>query len=107
EGEGNAVTTLHRLRVRGYRRLFDVDLAMKPFSVLIGANGAGKTSFLEVLSLLAASCNAQMAARVSDLGGVSDILTRDKAKAIEIDLSSPVEGHEPLDYQLRIELRGQ
>ena len=62
---------------------------------------------LEVLSLLAASCGGQMSARVSDLGGVGDIITRDKASAIQIDLSSPVEGHEPLDYQIRLEPSGQ
>lgn len=61
------MTTLSHLRIRGYRRLYDVDLAMKPFSVLIGTNGSGKTSFLEVLSLLSASCNGQMSARISDL----------------------------------------
>jgi len=87
--------------------LLDVDLVMKPFSVLIGTNGAGKTSFLEVLSLLAASCNAQLASRISDLGGIGDILTRDRSTAIELDLSSPVEGQKPLDYNLRIEPRGQ
>lgn len=101
------MTTLSRLRIRGYRRLLDVDLEMKPFSVLIGPNGAGKTSFLEVLSLLAASCNAQLSARISDFGGIGDILTRDRATAVELDLSSPVEGHEPLDYSLRVEPRGQ
>lgn len=101
------MTTLKRLRVRGYRRLFDVDLPMKPFSVLIGKNGSGKTSFLETLSLLAASCNGQLAARISDLGGIGDIVTRERATAIEFDLSSPVEGQSPLDYNLRIEPRGQ
>ena len=101
------MTTLNHLRIRGYRRLCDVDLPMSPFSVLIGANGSGKTSFLEVLSLLSASCNGQMASRVSDLGGIGDILTRERATAIEVDVSSPVEGRNPLDYCLRVEPRGQ
>lgn len=101
------MTTLEHLRVCGYRRLYDVDLTMKPFSVLIGTNGSGKTSFLEVLSLLAASCKGQMSARISELGGIGDIVTRDKATAIEIDLSSPVEGQQPLQYSLRLESRGQ
>ncbi|MBK8259231.1 MAG: AAA family ATPase [Polyangiaceae bacterium] len=101
------MTTLSRLHVRGYRRLLDVDLEMRPFSVLIGANGAGKTSFLEVLSLLAASGNAQLSAKISDLGGIGDILTRDKASAVELELSSPLENEKPLNYALRIEPRGQ
>lgn len=101
------MTTIAHLRIRGYRRLFDIDLEMKPFSVIIGANGAGKTSFLEVLSLLAASCNGQLSSRVSDLGGIGDIVTRDKSTALEVDLSMPVDGHQPLEYKLRIEPRGQ
>lgn len=80
---------------------------MKPFGVLIGANGSGKTSFLEVLSLLAASCNAQLSSRISELGGIGDMLTRDKAQAIEIQIASPVKGYRPLDYTLRIEPRAQ
>jgi predicted ATPase len=101
------MTTLNHFQIRGYRRLYDVDLPMKPFSVLIGTNGSGKTSFLEVLSLLSASCNAQMSARISDLGGIGDIITRDRATAIEIDVSSPVQGQQPLEYGLRLEPRGQ
>jgi len=101
------MTTLKHLRIRGYRRLCDVDLSMKPFSVLIGTNGSGKTSFLEVLSLLSASCNAQMSARISDLGGIGDILTRDKATAIELEVSSPTQGQQLLNYDLRLEPRGQ
>lgn len=95
--------TLSKLRIRGYRRLLDVDLKMKPFCVLIGTNGSGKTSFLELLSLLAASCKAQLSAKISELGGISDIITRDRAAALEIDLSVPVPEYEPLDYKLRIE----
>ncbi len=101
------MTTIESLRIRGYRRLVDVDLAMKPFSVLIGANGSGKTSFLEVLSLLASSSNAQLSSRLSELGGVSDILTRDKGSVLEIEISSPVQDHNPLKYKLCIEPKGQ
>lgn len=101
------MTTIANIRIRGYRKLVDVNLAMKPFSVLIGANGAGKTSFLEVFSLLAASGNGQLSARISELGGIGDLLTRDKATGLEIELSVPVEGHQPLEYKLRIEPKGQ
>ncbi|MBK9261503.1 MAG: AAA family ATPase [Polyangiaceae bacterium] len=101
------MTTIAHFRIRGYRKLLDVDLEMKPFSVIIGANGAGKTSLLEVLSLLAASCNGQLANRLSDLGGIADVLTRDRSTALELDLSMPVEGHAPLEYKLRVEPKGQ
>ena len=49
-----------RLVVKGYRRLRDVDLELRPLNVLIGANGVGKSSLLDVLDLLAASAGAKL-----------------------------------------------
>lgn len=95
------------IHIRGYRRLVDVKLAMRPLSVLIGANGSGKTSFLEVWSLLAASCLGQLGNRISDLGGIGDILTRDRARQLDFDVSMGVPDHPPLDYHVRIEPQGQ
>ncbi len=99
--------TLSHLRICGYRRLLDVDLAMRPFTVLIGPNGSGKTSFLEALSLLSAACNSKLAAKLSELGGIGEVLSQDRASAVEFSLKSPVDGQEPLQYNLRLEPRGQ
>src|SRR4051812_40970782 len=44
-----------RIHVQGFRRLVDLDLELRPLNVLIGANGSGKTSSLDVFALLAAS----------------------------------------------------
>jgi predicted ATPase len=40
------------ISVRGFRRLQNIELEMRNLTVMIGANGAGKTSFLDVLSIL-------------------------------------------------------
>ena len=89
--------------IRGYRRLLDVKLIMRPLTVLIGANGSGKTSLLEAWSLLAASSQSQLATRISELGGLVDIITRDKASDIAFDLSMNMPGHAPLEYHFQIE----
>lgn len=94
------------IHIQGYRRLLDVPLQMRPLTVMIGANGAGKTSFLEVWSLLAAACAGQLSAKISELGGLSDLITRDKATSIAFDLSMSVPNHAPLDYHVQIEPRG-
>ena len=43
------------IKVKGFRRLYDVHLGLKGLCVLIGANGVGKTSLLDIFGLLAAS----------------------------------------------------
>jgi predicted ATPase len=43
---------INRIKINGFRRLKEVDLQVKPFMVLIGANGVGKTSMLDAFSLL-------------------------------------------------------
>jgi predicted ATPase len=96
-----------RLHVRGYRRLADVEIETRPLAVLIGANGAGKTSLLETWSLLAASAAGQMAARIADYGGITDIMTRDRSEGIAVELDMSVPRHEPLKYALEIDPKGQ
>jgi len=96
------------ITIQGYRRLFNVQVDMRdrPLTVMIGANGVGKTSLLEIFSLLAASANAQLANKISELGGLTDIITRDRANSIEISLSMNVPVYGTLDYQLEVAIKG-
>jgi len=96
----------NRLLINGYRRLFSVDVQMRPLTVMIGANGIGKTAFLEIFSLLAASANGQLDSRISELSGMSDILTRDLATSLTLGLSMEVSKHESFDYALQLDLKG-
>jgi predicted ATPase len=43
---------LSRFRVRGYKCLHDVDLALRPFHVVCGPTGSGKSSLLEAIAAL-------------------------------------------------------
>jgi len=60
-----------KLRIQGFRRVEDVQLELRPLSVMIGANGTGKTSVLDVMPLLA-----------------------------NLDISMNVPSYQPLDYKL-------
>jgi predicted ATPase len=95
------------IHIQGYRRLLDVPFQMRSLTVMIGANGAGKTSFLEAWSLLAAACQSQLSARISEFGGLNDIITRDKAVNIAFEVAMSVVGHAPLEYRVQIEPKGQ
>jgi len=100
------VYKINRIGISGFRRLQCVDLRTSPFMVLIGANGAGKTSFLDALSLLSASASGGLNGALSRLGGVSSLLTRGKSETLSFDIEMEVPGHEPLEYALRISSSG-
>jgi predicted ATPase len=96
-----------RLEVRGYRRLRNVRLLLNPFNVLIGANGIGKSSILEVMGLLAASADGRLDYTMSQAGGISSILTQDgSTTGIELLLERPSAPERPLTYALRVSAQG-
>jgi len=97
---------LTRLHIRGFRRLKDVDLEIRPMMVMIGANGVGKTSILEAVSLLSASASGNLSDTLSAQGGVSSVLTRGDAQELTLQASVAVNGHKPLDYQLQVRPKG-
>lgn len=94
------------ISVRGFRRLRQIDLEMRDLIVMIGANGAGKTSFLDVLSVLAASANGNLPETLQRKGGLNQILTRGKASELEIAVSMQVPNRQPLNYELTLSLKG-
>jgi predicted ATPase len=47
----------HRIEIDGFRRLKGVNLELRPLCVLIGANGAGKTSFLKPEEVIVVDMN--------------------------------------------------
>ncbi len=98
--------TFERLSVKNFRRLANVDLELRPLNVLIGANGIGKTSFLDVLSLMAQSAQGSLRSALSDLSGLAAILTYDRQPELQLKVSMNVKAHEPLEYSLRIRAQG-
>lgn len=83
-----------------------IRLALPPLSVMIGANGTGKTSILDALALLASSAQARLTPALSDLSGLANVLTYDRADELILGISTEVPGHEPLDYLLRLRPQG-
>jgi predicted ATPase len=94
------------ISVRGFRRLRQVDLEMRDLIVMIGANGAGKTSFLDVLSTLATSANGKLQETLQSKGGLNEILTRGKAQELGITVSMKVPERQPLKYGLTLSPKG-
>lgn len=100
------MSVIRNIRITGFRRLIDVTLEMRPLMVLIGANGVGKTSFLDAVSLLSASAQGNLAKTISAMGGLRYIRTLDTDSEVSFSLSMDVPGHEPLSYELSIVPKG-
>lgn len=102
EMNASETSRFKELSIQGFRRLLDVQLELRPLSVMIGANGTGKTSLLDVLSLLAKSAQGKLSESISDLSGLSNILTYDHSEELRLGISMTVPKHEPLEYSLRL-----
>lgn len=97
---------IHRIKLTGFRRLLTVDLPIRPFMVLIGANGVGKTSFLDALSILSASASEKLNRALSGCGGIESLLTRDKTKDLSFLVDMAVPDYQPIEYELHLEPKG-
>jgi len=42
-------TLITRLKVKNYRSLADVDIALSPLTVFVGENGTGKSNLIDLL----------------------------------------------------------
>jgi len=98
---------IKRLQVQGFRRLRSLDLEMRPLMVMIGANGVGKTSFLDAVQLLSASAFGRLQRTLSDMGGISETLTREHAEELSFRTELEVQDFLPLEYELQVRPSGQ
>lgn len=97
---------INRIRIAGFRRLQELNLPVRPFMTLIGANGVGKTSLLDVFSLLSASASGNLNGTLSQFGGIANILTRGKSEELSFLVDMDVPGYKPLEYELHLSPKG-
>jgi len=96
-----------RLSVHGYRRLKAVDIPLRRLNVLIGANGVGKTSILQVFRLLSVSADRKLVAAVLEAGGLGSILTADgSTSALEFQIQFQSEAEGEITYELGLTEQG-
>ncbi|MBE9143381.1 AAA family ATPase [Planktothrix mougeotii] len=93
---------IETISIKGFRRLQNIELEMRNLTVMIGANGSGKTSFLDVMSILAASASGNLQNILQLKGGLNEILTRGKAQELEIAVSMQIPERQPLNYSLTL-----
>ena len=66
--------TLESISIKGFKSIRDVEVELRDVNVLIGANGSGKSNFLEVFSFLQAIDAGNMQRYVARAGGADRLL---------------------------------
>lgn len=83
---------MNEIKVKGYKSFKDLTINLGKINLLIGANGAGKSSFLSLFELLNNAYEQRLALYISQIGGVDKVLHQGRkvTERIEITVS---EGH--------------
>lgn len=97
---------IKRIAIGGFRRLYGVNIELRPMMVMIGANGVGKTSFMDALSLMASSARGSLNQHLSDMGGIANVLTNGMAGDFVLQAEMDVPGQPSCVYTLRLGLQG-
>ena len=66
--------SVRELRVEGYRSIRSLRLTLTPVTVILGANGSGKTNLYRALRLLTAAAEGTLAHTLADEGGMPSVL---------------------------------
>jgi predicted ATPase len=100
---------INHIEIKNYRCLKDVSVNLSKLNVMIGANGAGKTSLLEVFDIIARGSRQELSRALSDRGGVTDILSANgsQSEAFSVCFETTVPGYtDPLIYKIEIGAKG-
>ncbi|MYC75203.1 AAA family ATPase [Candidatus Poribacteria bacterium] len=69
-------TFITRVVLRNYKSIAACDVRLQPLTFLVGANGAGKSNFLDALRFVADALNASLDHALRNRGGIHDVRRR-------------------------------
>lgn len=101
-----AADTIAELRIKNLRTLADVRLRLDGLTVLLGDNGTGKSSLIEVCEILRRAAGPAFSEEIFSVHGGPPALLR--AGTTELTLGVRIQGGgEPIDYELSLDDSGQ
>ncbi len=94
---------IESLEIRNYRMFRDIKLKnLQPTTVVIGANGTGKTTLLDIFTFLQDSLQQNVSAAVAKRGGFGQLVSRGERGPIEITVKFRNESQQLVTYRLQI-----
>jgi len=67
---------IESVRIRNFKSLLDVDIDLGHFTVIVGANGSGKSNLIKALEFLSAIPRSGVAAAVNRYGGFKELVPK-------------------------------
>ena len=96
-----------RIRIRNVRVITCVDLGLSPFTVLIGDNGAGKSTIIECLEVLRKAAGTSFFEQLYSVHGGLEGLLRKNAPALELGVVIEDDAEEEPRIEYSFSLRPQ
>ena len=94
---------IESIGIKNYRVFRDVVFSDLPrMAVLIGANGTGKSTLIDVFAFLKDALNRNVAAAVDRRGGFRELVSRDSSGPVEITVKFRESGGSLVTYNLQI-----
>ncbi len=69
-------TFINRVILRNYKSIATCNVKLGPLTYLIGANGSGKSNFLDALHLIRDALNGTLDNALNERGGLSEVRRR-------------------------------
>ena len=94
---------IEQIEIRNYRAFRDVKLTrLPPMTVIIGANGTGKSTLFDVFSFLKDALTGNVASAVARRGGFRELASRGEQGPVGITVKFRESGHRLASYILEI-----
>ncbi|MEH2060226.1 MAG: AAA family ATPase [Nostoc sp.] len=95
---------IEEISVKNYRVLQNITLKdIKPFSVFLGPNGSGKTTFFDVIGFLSDCLTTNVRKALEKRGRFQEVISRDcQGQEIEIIIKYKVESEPTIDGRLAL-----
>lgn len=90
---------LHRVRLRNYKSIAACDVGLRRLTILIGANGSGKSNFVDALNFVADALMTSLDHALRSRGGIKDVRRRSHGRPnhftirLDFSLAPDVRGH--------------
>lgn len=83
---------LQRLRVHGYRSLRDVELGLAGCTLVVGANGSGKTNLYRAMQLVVEAADGRLGRSIAEEAGMQSLLwagerRKDERNRVSVELA--------------------